>query len=442
MPKTILLRIGTAAMIGLLLAGFSPVRAGAGEEALTAEQKELNRQSFEMVWSTIRDKHYDPTLGGLDWNAVHAELLPEMEAATTMDEARQVLRKIIARLELSHFNIIPGHLFAEMGTEESATSMDDGITGLDVRYLDGLALVTAVEPGSPAALAEIQTGWAITHIGQTELAPLLDKLHQEFAGRTLHDAVLASVVKGRLNGPVGETVTVTFLDGEDKSVTKEIVRIDPPGQKYRLGYLPPFHVWIKTRPLDGNIGYIAFNAFMDPVQLMPKFNEAMQQFMTADGLIIDLRGNGGGLPNMATGMAGWLIDRKNLHLGTVYYRDSELKIIVRPRPEIFKGPVAVLIDGLSASCSEFMAGGLKDLDRARIFGSTTAGAALPSIVVKLPNGDGFQYAFANYRSAGGDVLEGNGVTPHEPIMPARAALLQGEDPVLDGAVAWIKSQGK
>jgi len=442
MARTVLWKATTILLLGLWLAAFAAAGAGAAEDTLTAEQKELNRQSFDMVWSTIRDKHYDPALGGLDWNAVRAELLPEMEAAATMEEARQVLRKIIARLELSHFNIIPGHLFAEMGTEESAPAADSGITGLDMRYLEGQALVTAVEPESPAAATGVQTGWAITHIGETDLAPLLEKMHREFAGRTLHDAVLASVVQGRLDGPVAEAVSVTFLDGENRPVTKEISRIDPPGQKYRLGYLPPFHVWIKSRPLDGNIGYIAFNAFMDPVQLMPKFNAAMQQFMAADGLVIDLRGNGGGLPNMATGMAGWLIDRKNLHLGTVYYRDSELKIIVRPRPEIFHGPVAVLIDGLSASCSEFMAGGLKDLDRARLFGSTTAGAALPSIVVKLPNGDGFQYAFANYRSAGGDVLEGNGVTPHETVTPTRAALLQGEDPVLDAAVAWIKSQNK
>ena len=50
---------------------------------------------------------------------------------------------------------------------------------------------------------------------------------------------------------------------------------------------------------------------------------------------------------------------------------------------------------------------MKDVKRARIFGTRTAGAALPSVISKLPNGDGFQYAIANYISEGGKPLEGN-----------------------------------
>jgi carboxyl-terminal processing protease len=83
---------------------------------------------------------------------------------------------------------------------------------------------------------------------------------------------------------------------------------------------------------------------------------------------------------------------------------------------------------------------LQDLGRARIFGTRTAGAALPSIVVKLPNGDGFQYAFANYISADGEALEGAGVEPDQPAPPSRDALLNGGDPALDAALEWIRSQ--
>jgi carboxyl-terminal processing protease len=123
----------------------------------------------------------------------------------------------------------------------------------------------------------------------------------------------------------------------------------------------------------------------------------------------------------------------------MYLRDNELKAIIVPRPKIYKGPVAILIDGLSASMSEIFAGGLKDLDRARVFGTTTAGAALPSQMEKLPNGDGFQFAMANYISTGGDVLEGTGVIPDEEIRPTRDQLLAGSDPVLEAAVTWILS---
>ncbi len=108
---------------------------------------------------------------------------------------------------------------------------------------------------------------------------------------------------------------------------------------------------------------------------------------------------------------------------------------------VFAGPLAILVDGTSASTSEIMAEGLKDLGRARIFGSHTAGAALPSVFEKLPNGDGFQYAIANYISEGGKPLEGAGVTPGRGnAAVTREALLAGKDPALDAAVAWINGK--
>jgi carboxyl-terminal processing protease len=139
------------------------------------------------------------------------------------------------------------------------------------------------------------------------------------------------------------------------------------------------------------------------------------------------------------GMAGWLVEQKNQRLGTMYLRDNEMRFVVFPRAETYCGPLAVLTDGLSASTSEIFAGGLQDLGRGRVFGTRTAGAALPSAIERLPNGDGFQYAIANYVSQGGDVLEGVGVIPDEPVELTREALLAGQDPVLQAAISWIQS---
>jgi len=140
---------------------------------------------------------------------------------------------------------------------------------------------------------------------------------------------------------------------------------------------------------------------------------------------------------MALGMAGWLVSQKDQYLGTMSTRQTDIRFVVNPRATPYTGPIAVLVDGLSLSCAEIFSGGLQSIGRARVFGSRTGGAALPSIIVKLPNGDGFQYAFANYRSATGQVLEGAGVVPDEEIHPTRAALLQGQDPALEAAVTWI-----
>jgi carboxyl-terminal processing protease len=126
----------------------------------------------------------------------------------------------------------------------------------------------------------------------------------------------------------------------------------------------------------------------------------------------------------------------------MYLRGASIKFALFPRPEPFLGPLAILVDGCSASTSEILAGGLMDLKRAHIIGTRTAGAALPSLFAKLPNGDGFQYAIANYISEGGQPLEGIGVTPDEEVKLTRHQLLEGQDAPLDAAITWIRKQKK
>jgi carboxyl-terminal processing protease len=419
--------------VGCLSIPGLAVSATGGDE-LDDAQRRLNVESFDHVWTTIRDKHWELRPGGLDWQAVRDELRPRVEGATTLVEAREVMIEMIQRLGQSHFAIIPASVYEELGTDGG-----DGTTGIVVRVLDGRALVVAVEDGSPAAGAGVRPGWIVTGVDGKSLAPAIEDLSAEFADTLYLDLVLASAVMARLGGAVGETVKVELLDGRGRKVKRKLSRVEQQGQVARVGFMPPMKVWIEHRTLEGDLGYIAFNMFVDPARLMPAFNAAMKEFLDADGLIIDLRGNPGGIIAMGMGMAGWLIDEKDNYLGTMYTRNEEVKIIVFPRPETYDGPVAILVDGLSGSCSEIFAGGLQDLGRARVFGSRTVGGVLPSAIEQLPNGDGFQYAFANYVSRGGQVLEGRGVIPDEPVAPTREGLLQGRDEVLDAAVAWIRN---
>lgn len=412
------------------------------EPPLTEDQGKLNIESFETIWTTIRDKHYDPNFGGINWQAVHDELLPKIEKAENMSEARTILRNLIHRLGLSHFNLIPIEVYEKLGKPGEQGSQD-GVTGLDFRIVDGRPLVTSVPNDSPAHKAGVKTGWEIVKINKDKISELLPDIAKEFEGNSLKDYYMFAAIESRLHGKIGDSLEIVFLDGNNKSFQQTIPLEEEQGNKFKLGLLPPMYIRLKSESIEtekGKTGYIAFNGFLDPARIMPAFNTAMKSFIdnNVDGIIIDIRGNGGGLPMMAMGMAGWLMEEKDRHLGTMYFRDSELNMAVQPRPEIFKGPVAVLIDGLSASCSEIFAGGLKDLGRARIFGSTTAGAVLPSIVEKLLNGDGFQYAFANYRSEKGDVLEGNGVKPDVEVDHTREALLQGKDLILETALEWIE----
>jgi carboxyl-terminal processing protease len=230
-----------------------------------------------------------------------------------------------------------------------------------------------------------------------------------------------------------------FLNGSGQAVDLKLGLTMPRGTPSSFGNLPEQHVWFENKTLD-RTAYVRFNMFLDLPRVMASFQKTVENCKACDGLIIDLRGNPGGIGGMAMGMAGFLVDKPNQRLGTMYLRDSTLNFLVNPRADVFAGPVAVLVDGCSASTSEIFAGGLKDLGRARVFGTRTAAAALPSAFERLPNGDGFQYAVANYISQGGQPLEGLGVTPDVVVELTRPALLAGHDTVIDAALDWIRKK--
>ena len=408
--------------------------------ALTPQQRQLNIQSFEYVWTAIRDKHWQTKPGGLDWQAIHDEFRPKIEAADSMDAARDVLNQMLGRLHQTHFGIVPGEVYSTVDGPHGAHG-GDSTTGIDVRVVGAQVLVTSVEPDSSAFLGGVRPGWVILKIAGTDVANVVANLDKTYAGSTLRDLMLQRAILGSLEGNADSSVQVEFLDANGEHVSKALTPGQPKGNRVEFGYLNPMHVWFESsRVGDGNIGYVAFNVFLDVQRLMTSFGDAVESCNKCEGFVVDLRGNPGGLGIMAMGMAGWFIAQPDQKLGTLYMRDAMLKFVVNPRLITFAGPLAILVDGTSASTSEIMAEGLKDLGRARIFGTRTAAAALPSLFEKLPNGDGFQYAIANYISEGGKPLEGLGVTPDVETPITREALLAGKDPPLDAAVAWIENQ--
>ncbi|HXF27216.1 MAG TPA: S41 family peptidase [Bryobacteraceae bacterium] len=426
-----------AGLAALLI--LSPFSVALAAPALSPHQHQLNIDSFEFVWHTVRDRHWDPKLGGLDWQKVHDELRPAIEKASTMDQARAVMDDMLSRLHETHFAILPSDVYSSMD-EDRARSWGDGTLGMDLRVLNGHAIVTSIDPDSPAEKSGVRPGWEIVRVRGKDFAPLIARLEKSYRQSSLRALVLRETLLGKLGGFPEDDVSIEFLDGANQPVKKILTFADPKGTLTRFGFFPPTYIWLDYRRVDSDIGYVHFNLFMDPGHLMPKFGQAVEDCMSCKGLIIDLRGNPGGLGAMAMGMAGWFFDRPNQRLGTLFLRDSKLQFVINPRPRTYAGPLAILVDGTSASTSEIFAEGLKDLKRARIFGTPTAAAALPSMIEKLPNGDAFQFAIANYISEGGKPLEGIGITPDVEAAPDRAAFLAGKDPALDAAVQWIQSE--
>lgn len=300
--------------------------------------------------------------------------------------------------------------------------------------IDGAAVVEAIEPDSAGIESGVRTGWKIDSVDDKPVKDLFRSIR--IAQAEDKDSLIAEIIQYWLTGPVGSNVHITFTRGDGTSSSMNMVLRPAPGKLVEFGNLPPEHVCIEHRKLANGLGYIRLNVFLDPVSVMPEIETAIHEFKDAPAIILDLRNNPGGLGVMAMGIAGWFVSRDGLELGTMTGRDMNMAFSINPRLGAYTGKLAILVNGGSASTTEILAQGLQDLGRARIFGSRTAGAALPSDIIELPDGDRFQYPEANYVSVKGRVLEGNGVRPDVTVKPAVAALLAGRDPVLEAAGEW------
>lgn len=429
--------IGVAFATWVVLSIAASPAVAQDKTPITEEQRKLHLDSFDFVWETVRDRYWDKTLGGLDWDGVRAELRPRVESASEHQEVRNVLDEMLSRLGVSHFGIIPSEAYEAIETENRRA----GTSGIEARVVAGDALVVRVEAGSTASELGIQPGWQIRRIGDWVVTDSLALLNRRLAEHPHLRTILSSSVEGRLSGTPDEVIEVEFVGGEGEPVTHAIKLGPSKGRPVKFGHIPEFHVWLEARRLESNVGYIRFNAFMAPTIVMIEFNKAMLEFMDCDALIIDIRGNGGGMAEMGMGMIGWLVKEESTPVGKVVLREQELNLVVRGRPTTFDRPVVVLIDEMSVSAAEFFACAVRDIQRAHLIGTRTAGAVLGSQFVRLPNGDGFQFAAANFTSVTtGEAIEGIGVEPHESVAPSRPELLAGKDPALEAAFRWIAKQ--
>jgi carboxyl-terminal processing protease len=345
---------------------------------------------------------------------------------------------MLARLGQSHFGIVPAEVYAELQTGTQGGCAP----GIDVRVIGGKALVTRIQPGSSAARMGVRPGWEVVRVDGKPCGPVLARIAGRFKASTELDLISSRAVLALLDGGADTELEVEFGRGTGETVALKLRREPPRGRTITFGNLPPMPFWLETRNLPDGVRYLSFNGWFEPETLQGAFQSSMAKLEECRGFVIDLRGNPGGLGGMAMGAAGWFAKDSGQKLGTMILRGSSLKFVVFPRPQTFKGPLAILVDGCSASTSEIFAGGMQDAKRARIFGTRTAGAALPSMFERLPNGDGFQFAIANYISDGGQALEGRGVIPDQEVQPSQSELLAGRDPVLDRALAWIREASR
>lgn len=355
---------------------------------------------FDAMWQIINDTHFDPTFNGVDWDAVKATYRPQAAQATSRRQLRQIMRKAMDELGQSHFGIIPeaptpapkpepepelaqasthadapsvidanGTLYTEVAVDDSPAKSDavipsDGSTdgqgqadtGIEVRIIDGQAVVSSIRQDSTAEHAGVQTGWILSKVRnnsvEDRLAQLAESVAEDEIG--IHGV---GMIENQLQGPDGSTIDLTFIDGNDQEQTRTLTREPMPGEFIKFGNLPPLSTHLKWDRLTktaadsstSEIGVIAFNIWMMPIA--PKFERAMYELRDTDGIIIDLRGNPGGIGALSSALGRFIMDEPG-SLGTMQMRSGNLNFNITPvvittwgeRLKPFTGPVAILTD--------------------------------------------------------------------------------------------------
>jgi carboxyl-terminal processing protease len=404
--------------------------------------------TFDEAWRIVHETHFDTTFNGVDWVALRDSLRPLAAQATREDRVRGLILDMLGRLGQSHFMLIP---------RERAETPDParerplrGTTGLDVRLVGDRVLVTRVDSGSAAARAGVRTGWAVVAIGRDTVAPLLRRLRERVAlapvGGVRVETAACAAAYARLQPPLDSTVDVVFLDAGDRPVAVRLASKPEPSEPIRFGALPTLFARFTHERVDlqggGCAGLIRFTGWLPP--LMRRLDAAVDADRACRGMVLDLRGNTGGMGAMLGGVAGHFLEHRDT-LGLMRTRRATLAFVANPRRVTadaravrpFAGPLAVLIDEGSASASEVFAGGMQALGRARVFGRTSMGAVLGATWDRLPNGDVLYHALGDFSLPGGRRLEGRGVAPDDSVTASRADLLAGRDPALDAALHWI-----
>lgn len=406
--------------------------AGLVLAALTLGAQQV--ETFDAVWQTIADKHWNPKQlealpGGGSWADLRAVYRKRVEAAQGHAEVRAILREMIGKIGKSHYAI------AGLELKGSKAMRQGGGTspGFRVGLVEDKVVVTGVNP----KFTLVKLGWELIGVEGMPIRPAVAEIQKQ-AGQTLQAGLrMHQMLQSYIGGSSGETVDYAFLVNGVKRIVS--LKIPAGDGSAGFGFVQGMNVGREFALLGPgrDVGYFRLDMFLDVVRVLPQFQQAVEACKKCLGFVIDLRGNPGGVAVMANAMAGWFVKEQNVKLGTMYQRGVDLKFTVIPRLGGFEGPLAILVDGASASTSEILAGGLQDLNRARIFGSRTAGAALPSVIESLPNGDLFQFAVANYVSESGRELEGVGVKPDVEVGHTIAALRAGKDRVVGAALDWI-----
>lgn len=242
-------------------------------------------------------------------------------------------------------------------------------------------------------------------------------------GKDIMDMDLSAAV-ALIKGDKGTQVKLTVVrDGQtmDFSITRDAVNIKTVDYEMR----------------EDSIGYIIISQFDDVTteQFKDALNDLQNQGMK--GLVIDVRSNPGGVLSVVVDIVDQIVPK-----GLIVYTedvDGNRKEYNGKSNNELSIPIAVLVDGNSASASEIFAGALQDYGKAKIIGTQTFGKGIVQTIQPLTDGSAIKYTIAKYYTPKGQDIHGHGVTP-DIVVEYDGSV--DRDNQYDAAMDYVKSQLK
>ena len=395
-----------------------------GPASLTRAQR---LQAFDAVWNTVEERYHDPAYNGVDWKAVGARYRPLALAAPDDDAFWDVLDRMAGELHDSHTRV-------ESPRQVQLRERDEAITlGFIFSPLAGKLAVTTVEPESDAWWAGVRPGMLLAQIegkpAQAEYDELLAHTRSASTDRARHFNVLRRL----MNGPEGSKVAFTFERADGSRFDATLTRRTVPRRHREI-----------HRVLPSGFGYLRFTQWT--VGLTMRALAGLEEIKATPGLVIDLRGNPGGSVYAVNEMLDKFFTERtelgrattrsgkpvSMLLGTVDI--IKLERVVPGDPQAYRGPVVILVDGLSASGSELFAGTMQATGRAKVVGEPSCGCLLGFLgYARIPGGAELAYSEVGFVLTNGKHVEGEGVIPDHLVPPTLEDLRVSRDRPLEEA---------
>jgi len=370
---------------------------------------------FDDAWETIQERYYDPAFHGVDWQAKRNAFRAAAGRAANSQEFYELLRQMIASLRDAHTRIYSPDEKFDWWNPRFVT------VGLTIREIQSVPTVIHVEPNSAAARTDIRAGDVLVSIDNL---PVADYLAQRMRANGLADdaGTRFRAVGTLFDGVAGTAVKVGWTTRHGKQKSAVLPRY---WNQRHLGF---------NNQRKGKIAVLRIDAFTQSVAL--DFSKTLPAILEgAEGIVLDLRGNGGGDAEAMADIASLFLD-EGTNLGKFADRSGasfELQTFTKrlwrsPNLLPTKLPLVVLTSENTSSAAEILAAALQNKRRAQVIGTDTCGCVL-AIRNRhaLPDGGVLDVSEFDYRTALGVRLEGVGVKPDKMAPVTRTDLYSRRD---------------